>query len=314
MGKTLKRFALALCVLALCISTMGTAVFAASTVTVNIPVRIALSGTEPAVPEAFVVEVTAADPAYPMPTGASNGIYRMAMEGKSSETIEIEFNAPGVYDYTVKQESGTNDDCCYDDAVYYVTVFVTNSETGSGYGLSVVVCRGEEAKKRDGILFENVYANPGGAVITAVKTLDSKPPEDGAFTFELLDSNGKQVKAATNVGKNVTFEMLRYDKAGTYKYQLREVQGSDSKIIYDKAVYDVTVEVVKDADGNYAATVTYERDGGIYTGAPVFANETKTDSPRTGDDFQIWLWITLLVLSVTGTAATLVLGRKLKKI
>ena len=312
MAKNFKRVALMLVVLALCVGAVSMVAFASYEVRAEIPVRITLGGTPPQTDETFVVEVTAADAAYPMPEGAENGVYRMAMEGASTETIVIDFNRLGVYEYEVRQITGTNGDCYYDDSVYHVTAYVTNSESGDGYSLTVVVYRDSETDKLNEISFQNVYANPDQVVITAVKTLDGKTPKDGRFTFELLDSNGKLVKTTKNVGKDVTFEALRYNEAGTYKYQLKEVQGDEKSIIYDKSVYDVIVEVIKDENGNYDAKLSYEKNGKAYSGSPIFANETKTDIPTTGDEFNMQLMVSLMILSVVGIVTLVVLRRRTK--
>ena len=311
MAKNFKRVALMLCVLALCLGAVGMTAFAAYEVRAEIPVSITLTGTQPQEEELFTVELTAAEAACPMPQGAENGVYTMVMKATSKASIVIDFNKLGVYNYTVRQIPGENGDCYYDDSVYNVTAYVTNSETGDGYSLTVVVYRDQETEKLDAITFANRYADPDELVITAVKTLDGKTPADGAFTFQLVDEEGKQVATAKNVGQDVTFEALSYYEVGTYKYQLKEIAGSNSKIIYDKSVYDVTVEVTKDADGNYDAKLSYAKNGKDYTGSPLFKNETKTDSPQTGDDFNIQLWISLLVLSMAAVVALVVLKRRI---
>ena len=309
MGKKLKRFALALCVLALYISTMSVAVFAAAPVTATIPVEIKLSGTEPAEAETFAVEMTAEDPAYPMPADAVDGVYTMAMEGASSGTIEIEYKKVGIYGYTVKQVPGTNSDCYYDANIYNVTVSVTNNETMDGFVVTVAVHRNEEVEKTQ-IVFENRYANPDEVTFTAVKTMDGKTPKDGAFTFELLDSEGKLIETVKNVGQSVTFTTLSYYKAGTYEYQIKEVKGDTAGVIYDTSVYDVTVDVTKDEEGNYTAKLTYEKNGKALEAAPVFANKTQTTSPDTGEGTMIYVMGGLMVLSLAGIIALVLLKKR----
>ena len=71
--KKMKRFALALCVLVLVVSTLGTVAYAAAPVNAKIPVTIHLEGTVPAEPETYVVELTPEKASNPMPAGTENG-------------------------------------------------------------------------------------------------------------------------------------------------------------------------------------------------------------------------------------------------
>lgn len=309
MGKNLKRFALALCVAALCMSTMSVAVFAAEPVTAQIPVQITLSGTEPAEAETFQVEITAEDAASPMPADAADGVCTMELKGASAGAFEIEYKKVGIHQYTVKQIAGTNGDCYYDESVYHVTVSITNNEEMNGFAVTVAVHRNNEEAKSD-IVFHNRYANPDEVVITAVKTMDGKTPKDGAFSFELRNSEGKLVETVKNVGRNVTFSALSYDKAGTYEYTLKEVIGNDSKVVYDKSVYDVIVEVTKDEEGNYVAKLTYEKGDKALEAAPVFANKTPSVSPATGESAMIYVMGGLMVLSLAGIIALFLLKRR----
>lgn len=313
MGKNLKRFALVLCVLALCVSTMAVTAFAAEDVRAEIPVSVSLKGTLPAADETFVVEMTPDDAANPMPEGTENGVYRLNLVGQTGGKITIPFTALGVYDYTVKQVPGSNENCVYDGSVYHVTVFVTNEEQG-GYCVAVVVYRNEETEKRDDIVFDNVYANPDEITITAIKTMDGKTPADGAFTFQLLDSNGKVVSEVKNKGRDITFPALSFYKVGTYEYQIKEVAGTDTKIDYDETVYDVKIQVTK--DGDYKAVLTYSVAGKAYEKAPVFANKTITvtdNTPKTGDEFNMMFYIGLMGVSAAVLVVLLVAKKKSAK-
>ena len=310
MGKKLKRFALALCVLALYISTMSVAVFAAAPVTATIPVEIKLSGTLPEMPDTFKVELTADEAGNPMPEGAADGVYTMDMVGASSGELKIEFSKLGIYNYTVKQLDIGNEDCYQDAQTYKVTAYVVNNADYSAFDLSIVVCRENATDKQEEILFENRYANPDELTFTATKTMDGKTPKDGAFTFELLDSEGKLIETVKNVGQSVTFTTLSYYKAGTYEYQIKEVKGDTAGVIYDTSVYDVTVDVTKDEEGNYTAKLTYEKNGKALEADPVFANKTQTTSPDTGEGTMIYVMGGLMVLSLAGIIALVLLKKR----
>ena len=105
MMNTMKRFALVLCLVALCVSLLGVSVLAVSydPVTTTIPVEIALSGYLPEVPDTFKIQVSADDPTFPMPEGAADGKYVMDMMGNATADFSITFDKHGVYTYTVEQ-------------------------------------------------------------------------------------------------------------------------------------------------------------------------------------------------------------------
>lgn len=110
-------------------------------------------------------------------------------------------------------------------------------------------------------------------------TLGGAAPKDGVFTLLLKDEAGNVVQSKTNVGGKVTFDALSFDKEGNYSYTISMQAGSDSAIAYDKTVYKVKVDVSLGED--YTATVTYEKDGVIYTGLPAFAAQNVTTPSTT---------------------------------
>ena len=314
MTKMMKRFALVLCLVALCVGMMSVAALAAyDPVTAEIPVHITLSGTLPETPDTFKVEMTADDPAFPMPEGAVDGVYVMELVGQSSGTLKITYDKLGVYSYTVKQLDIGNGDCYQDTHTYQVTAYVTNNEDYTGFDLAVIVVRDDSTEKRDDIIFENRYANPDYAQIVATKTMDKKTPKDGAFTFELLDAEGNVLQTVANdADGNVTFEPIYCYEIGTTTYTLREVAGTNKKIIYDKTEYTVVVDVTKDDNGDYVATVTYLKGEEAVEGA-AFANKTKPVVPQTGDAAYPLLWGGIMAAALLAIVVVLVSMKKKEK-
>lgn len=111
-------------------------------------------------------------------------------------------------------------------------------------------------------------------------SLDGKAPGDGVFNLLLKDEAGNVVQTKPNTGNTVKFDPLSFDKEGSYNYTISMQAGSDSAIAYDKAVYKVHVTVDRNDNGDYTATVTYEKDGIIYTGLPIFSGQ-KVTTPST---------------------------------
>lgn len=256
---------------------------------VLIPVSVTAEG---AVQDAdYTVELTALTPGCPMPVGSIGNVYRMDL--KSTGEIRIPCDTLGVYDYRIRQVPGEDPACTYDPREYRLRLFVT---TEDGETAVTALIYGQEGTKVPEVHFRNYWAQPAEVVISALKTLDGRTPEDGQFSFLLISETGEVLHEVRNLGRHVTFPVLRFDRPGIYRYFLKEVKGSGKKIIYDRTVYTVTVEVT--LDGDYRAAVTYERNGKPFFGTPSFANYTDTGSPKTGDI--IGRWFAAMILSAAG--------------
>lgn len=315
MTKMMKRFALVLCLVALCVGMMSVAALAAyEPVTATVPVTVALSGTLPATPDTFQVELTAEEEGNPMPAGAVNGVYVLDVQGGTTAALNIEFSKLGVYNYTVKQLDLGNPDCYQDTHTYKVTAFVTNNADYSAFDLVIVVYRDDSTDKWDEIVFENRYANPDYVQIVATKKMDGKTPKDGAFTFELVDEAGAVVETVANDAKgDILFSSMICNKIGSTSYTLREVAGTDKKVIYDETEYTATVDVVKDDNGDYVGSVTYKQGVKDLEQAPNFANKTKPDTPNTGDDANMLLWGGIMVVALAGIVVLLLTMKRRKQ-
>ena len=113
--------------------------------------------------------------------------------------------------------------------------------------------------------------------LTATKTMDGLIPTGSGFTFFLDDANGQRLQVKNNQGGNIPFDTLTFNKPGTYVYYLTEQTGNDKNINYDTVSYKVTVTVTCPYD--YAASVSYEKNGQAYNSVPAFANTTKQAAP-----------------------------------
>ena len=85
--------------------------------------------------------------------------------------------------------------------------------------------------------------------------------KENEFTFVLKDAKGTEIETVKNdVDGNVKFKSIEYnkDQAGTYKYTIEEVAGTDGTVTYDKMKAEVTVEVKY--DGTAKALITKVTD------------------------------------------------------
>ena len=93
------------------------------------------------------------------------------------------------------------------------------------------------------------------------KKLEGRELKDQEFSFVLKDAKGTEIETVKNdKDGNVKFKAIEYnkDQAGTYKYTIEEVAGTDGTVTYDKMKAEVTVEVKY--DGTAKALITKVTD------------------------------------------------------
>ena len=187
----------------------------------------------------------------------------------------ISYEKAGTYTYTITETKGELPGITYDETPVNVTVVVTDKEGK----LEAAVTYGNEDNQ-----FENTYApTPGQANITATKVLTGRELADGEFEFVLTETTEgvekPHTETVTNVGGNITFAPISYEKAGTYTYTITETKGELPGITYDETPVNVTV-VVTDKEGKLEAAVTYGNEDNqfenAYTATPGKANITAT--------------------------------------
>jgi len=257
-----------------------------------------------------------------MPEGASGGIYEITIKGNGSENLVFNYDKLGIYTYTITQIGCDNDDCYHDKvSTYELTVSIVNAENpAEGRFDCHVALRPEGAPKndkRDEIIFTNKYAAPAQVIFSATKIYNNKTPKTGLFEFVLKNGNGKVLETVSNVGKDVTFSPIVFDKVGTYTYKISEVIGNRAAVIYDKSIYTATVSVTRDVEneGDYVAAVTYKKGSKVIDADAVkFINRSETGGlPFTGDQFRMALWGGLMVGSLVAIVVLLIIWKKRKK-
>lgn len=110
--------------------------------------------------------------------------------------------------------------------------------------------------------FTNTYnVKPVTDQITAKKVLTGRDMTEGEFSFELVEGEGEgKVDKVVATGKNaadgtITMSPLKYDKAGTHTYTLREVNGGTTSkgITYSDAKFTIETTITDNGDGTLKA-------------------------------------------------------------
>ena len=150
----------------------------------KLPVTVKLSGGPPTEDEDYNVVLKADNPEYPMPEGSLDGSYTMTIKGEGSKELpEIKFSSVGVYTYTISQLAGVNELASYDDKVYNLVVFVTNTKNGSGLEITVNLYLLGEKEKQYELLFLNNYEKEPSQEVEIPEPED-KPKEEAENGFE----------------------------------------------------------------------------------------------------------------------------------
>lgn len=167
------------------------------------------------------------------------------------------YTEPGIYHYTVKEETGEIPGMSYSDTVYEITVTVKdNKEIGK---LEAVMEITADEMVKDDMNFENEY-NPEEVSLNlkGKKILEGKALEAGMFSFNLIPE-GNAPMPAQSIAQNdsaggFSFEKITYDRPGTYSYSIAEVNEEKTGYAYDDHIYSVIVNI-EDVEGVLKATV-----------------------------------------------------------
>lgn len=222
---------------------------------------------------------------------------------------KITYTQPGDHTYTVREVNNGLGGVTYDDQLYTVHSTITDNRDGTmnAEHQAYALIDGKELAPVDEITFHNKYEAKGTtASIGAVKRLTGKDLKDGQFTFQLKDEDGKVIDEAKNDKAGaIAFKTLEFDKAGTYKYTISEVNDKQKEIKYDTSEKIVTITVKDSGDGYLQAQVESEKQL-IFTNTFEAAGGSGT---KTGDNMNLVLPI-MMMLTAAAIGSVLLLRRK----
>lgn len=225
---------------------------------------------------------------------------------------KITYTQPGQHTYTVREVNNGLGGVTYDDQLYTVHSTITDNGDGTLSAEHQVIApitdNGEAVPaEKNAITFSNKYkAAPTSVTVGAVKKLEGKDLKDGQFTFQLKDENGKVIDEAKNDKAGaISFKALEFDKAGTYKYTISEVNDKQKEIKYDTSEKAVTITVKDSGDGYLQAQVESEKQL-IFTNTFEAAGGSGT---KTGDNMNLVLPI-MMMLTAAAIGSVLLIRRK----
>lgn len=186
----------------------------------------------------------------------------------------------GTYHYQIKEENGHQPGLTYDTETINLTISVTSHPDQLK---RVVQTRLTTAsgKKIDSAIFTNSYRPQATSISPTVgKELRGRSIKEGEFSFELIDKEtGQRVSRAANDAEGrVTFPAQTLRSSGRKRYLVREIQGHDATITYDRSQYELDIDVI---DHPAQGLLTAEQVGDRPTFVNVFtpAGSREPDKP-----------------------------------
>ncbi len=195
---------------------------------------------------------------------------------------DILFKEAGTYGFLIreKDEQAQNPKISYDTHTTTVVVSVADNEKGQ---LVATV-----TNYIGSMTFENIYRpDPITVVLEGQKVIDGrnlKATDNFHFHIEKAAGSATDVPmpAVTTIANNtdgkIQFPAIVFAKAGTYKYEIAEIQGTIAGVKYDTGKVEATVEVsYNSGTGELKADVTYNKVGGNDGTGFTFTNVYETN-------------------------------------
>ena len=166
----------------------------------------------------------------------------------------IEYTTAGEHTYVLREVKVDADNgITYDDRTYTVVTTITDN------GMGKLVAK-HELKDVKTAEFKNSYKPNSGEFsvtdqITATKVLAGRELAAGEFSFELVEGDEVVATGTNDAAGKITMSAVKYDKAGTHTYTLREVNGGTTSkgITYDGTTHTIVTTITDKGDGTLEA-------------------------------------------------------------
>lgn len=286
----------------------------------------------------FEYNLTAMTEEAPMPAGSTQERYQFSIRGNQSMEIEpMTYSNTGIYEYRLELVIGSEKrGYTYDKEVYFITVYVKNTEND---GLvTEIVAKNRAGDKVGSLNFESTYqplASDSAIMVDppVKKTVSGDPSSKGTFKFALMaeeknnpmpegSTDGKKIMIIQGEGES-DFGVWSYTSTGTYHYTISEEDIGEAGYTYDKTVYTIT-DVVEDEGGQLIVTRKVTNNDKKQVDTCVFLNQYSTGGSgvdkgngdgavKTGDTTNIVFWAVILSMAVIGILVVIIAKKKKKQ-
>lgn len=216
----------------------------------------------------------------------------------------ITYRVADNYHYTVTEVINGRGGIDYDATVYAIHVSVKDDGNGALVADVEYLINNNAVES---IEFNNTYtASPVSVNLSGTKELVGRELKESEFSFKLTDEAGNEETVTNDANGLFSFAEITYDKAGAYTYKVSEVKGQVNGITYDETVYNVTVTVTDNREGELVAKVEITDTNGNAVENVMFANvyskqtatvklsidktvDNKTSKPMSAEGFEFVL-------------------------
>lgn len=280
-----------------------------------------VTGNPPAPAQAFNFEIAGKTGSEPMPTTTTGTITGAGTLSPSFGSIL--FNSAGTYTYYIKETAGTTPGYTYDEKVYLWVVSVSADGSGNLSATTDLKVKNKDsdndttAVAASAVTFTNSYAvtSTTSATPDVIKDFSSTSatrPDDKNFNFTITADSSNPVSGVSG-GSTIAmitgadslssaFGTYTFSKAGTYKFTIAELAGTDNGYTYDNETYEwiVVVEdqsslltvtsntLVKVSDSSTVNEATFINEYEVVDDTYTIPTVTKTisgDTPSTDETF-----------------------------
>lgn len=238
----------------------------------------------------------------------------------AGQPVQSDGSRAKPFSYTVKElvpsdaVNGVKDGVTYDQSEWTITVTVKDDGQGNLTATKSATKTNSDdtTVTKDEPVFNNTYtAKPvtltGDTALTVTKRVTGFNSSE-AYSFNLAlasgdsagvsyaDSAMTSASIADGATETVSFGDVTFSKAGTYTFNVTEVQGSRDGWTYDKSTHTIAVNVVDNGKGQLVATVTgnnptFENsyEAAESDGVTITATKVLTGSPLMAGEFSFQL-------------------------
>lgn len=219
--------------------------------------------------------------------GAVIGNGQTTVTGAGSGSFgDITFDKAGTYHFTIAEVPGSDAGYTYDPLNWDLEVVVEDWDsvlTVVSHTYTKTDADGKEVTSDEEATFTNDYqVEPTGYTPTVTKAVTGDVPEgrDAQFRFALTAREDNPEGAVLPTDTEVTiqgsgkadFGEIRFEQAGTYRFDITEINDQLPGYQYDGSVWTLTV-VVKDTEHNLGVeSATYTRQDEATSDVAAFAN------------------------------------------
>ena len=203
----------------------------------------------------------------------------------------ITFTEAGTYHFTIGEETGTEPGYTYDDSEWNLEIEVKDQGgclMVAKHTYTRTDAEGKEVTSDEEATFTNDYqVKSTGYVPTVTKAVTGDVPEgnDAQFRFALTAREDNPKGAVLPKDTEVTIEgrgeanfgEIKFEQAGTYRFDIAEINDKLTGYQYDDSIWTLTV-VVKDTDSILGVeSATYTRQDAATSDVAAFENSYQPD-------------------------------------